>query len=256
MRLEHQIAIVTGAARGIGRAIARRYAQEGATVVIGDIEAEAAERTCREIEAAGGHAHFVLTDVGDPAQAEALAAEAEARFGRIDILVNNAGITGENGPVLEITPAIWDRILRVNLSGVFYCAQAAARRMMPARRGSIINISSVNGVVPQPNCTAYAATKSGVESITRSLASELGPYNIRVNTIAPGPIQARLADDEEPRSHLGTLLGRSGAPAEIAAVAAFLASDEASFITGERILVDGGKMVNGYYIHNYPRPST
>jgi NAD(P)-dependent dehydrogenase (short-subunit alcohol dehydrogenase family) len=130
----------------------------------------------------------------------------------------------------------------------------AARVMATARQGSIINISSVNGLVPQPHCVAYAAAKAAVESITRSMAIDLAPYNIRVNTIAPGPIQSHLPDEAPPRPTDLVLLGRTGLPAEIAAAALFLASDESSYITGERIGVDGGKLVNGYRIYGVERP--
>jgi 3-oxoacyl-[acyl-carrier protein] reductase len=254
MRLEGKVSIVTGGGRGIGRAIAKRFAQEGSAVVIADWDSQSGEATCREIEAAGGVACFIQTDVGDRPAVEAMAETAMKRFGRIDILVNNAGLTGENGPFLDVSQEVWDRIIRVNQTGVFLCGQVVARYMAQARQGNIINISSVNGLVPQPRCVAYAATKAAVESITRSMAADLAHYNIRVNTIAPGPIESRLPDDAEPRPSDGTLLGRSGMPAEIATVAVFLASDESSFITGERIGVDGGKLVNGYRIYVAPRP--
>jgi NAD(P)-dependent dehydrogenase (short-subunit alcohol dehydrogenase family) len=177
-----------------------------------------------------------------------------AAFGQIDILVNNAALLGENGPFLEVTQEVWDRVIRVNQTAVFICSQVVARVMATAWRGSIINISSVNGLVPQPRCVAYAAAKAAVESITRSMAIDLAPYNIRVNTIAPGPIQSHLPDDEPPRLTDSVLLGRVGLPAEIAAVALFLASDESSYVTGERIGVDGGKLINGYRIYGVERP--
>jgi 3-oxoacyl-[acyl-carrier protein] reductase len=254
MRLRDKVAIVTGGGRGIGRAIARRFAQEGARVVIADVETEAGQATCAEIKEAGGQAYFHYTDVGDRAQVDALAAETVRQYGRIDILVNNAGLTGENGHFLEVPIETWDRVLRVNQSAVFHCSQAAARVMAQAGSGNIINLSSVNGLVPQPRCVAYAAAKAAVESLTKSMAEDLAPYGIRVNTIAPGPIQSRMPDDAPPQPTDTTLLGRSGLPSEIASVAVFLASDEASFITGERIGVDGGMLVNGYRIYAGPHP--
>lgn len=256
MRLEDKVAIVTGGAQGIGRAVVKRFAQEGATVIIADRAQDAGQSTLREVEQGGGNALFLPIDVGDPDQAAHLADETVRRFGRIDILVNNAGITGENGPFLEVTQEIWERILRVNQSGVFYCGQAAARYMAAAGGGVIINISSTNGQIPQPHCVAYAAAKAAVESITRSMAIDLAHFNIRANAIAPGPIQSRAPDDAPTSYTSRTLLERTGLPAEVAAVAVFLASDDASYVTGERIAVDGGKLVNAYEIYGYSRPES
>ncbi|HXF62197.1 MAG TPA: glucose 1-dehydrogenase [Caldilineaceae bacterium] len=254
MRLLDRVAIVTGGARGIGRAIVKCFAQEGARVVIADLESEAAETTCREVAAAGGDAFFVHTDVGDRGQVDALIAQTVQRYARIDILVNNAALLGENGHFLDVPVETWERVIRVNQSGVFHCAQAAARVMARARRGNIINISSVNGLTPQPRAVAYAAAKAAVESLTKSMAIDLAPYGIRVNAIAPGPIQSHQPDDAPPRPTDLTLLGRTGLPGEIAAVALFLASDESSYITGERIGVDGGKLLNAYRIYGIARP--
>jgi len=255
MLLNEQVAIITGGGRGIGRAIVHRFAQEGAAVVIADLDEETGRATQQQVAAAGGTARFHHIDVAEMAEVEALVAQTVECFGRLDIMVTNAGITGENGPFLDVSQELWERILRVNQTAVFLCAQAAARVMVQARRGSIINISSVNGLVPQPRCIAYAAAKSAVESMTRSMAAELAPYEIRVNVIAPGPIQSNRPDDPPARPKPTTLLNRSGLPREVAAVAAFLASDEASYITGERIAVDGGKLVNGYTIYDVARPA-
>jgi NAD(P)-dependent dehydrogenase (short-subunit alcohol dehydrogenase family) len=181
--------------------------------------------------------------------------ETVRRFGRIDILVNNAAVLGENGHFLEISQKVWDHVVSVNQTAVFICSQLAGRVMAKAGRGNIINISSINGIVPLPRCAAYVTAKSAVESLTRIAANELAPYNIRVNTIAPGPIENRPPHLETPRPTEDTLLGRNGLPHEIAAAAVFLASDESSFITGERIKVDGGMLVNGYRIYGVERPA-
>lgn len=254
MRLQNKVAVVTGGGRGIGRAIAKGFAQEGAKVVIAELDSASGEATCREILAADGMALFVETDVSSREDVGFLTEKTVEQFGSIDILVNNAGLLGANGPFLDVSQDVWDRVLRVNLTAVFICAQMVGRIMARSGGGSIINISSVNGLVPQPYCCVYAAAKSAVESLTRSIAGDLAPYNIRANTIAPGPIQSRAPDDAPPQSTDATLLGRTGLPKEIAAAAIFLASDESSFITGERIGVDGGKLVNGYRIYNIERP--
>lgn len=254
MRLQGKIAIITGGGHGIGRAVARRFAQEGAKVVIAELDGQRGEEVRQEIETEGGAALAISTDVSCRADVEALVAATVAAFGQIDILVNNAALLGENGPFLEVTQEVWDRVICVNQTAVFICSQLVARVMAAARRGSIINISSANALVPQPRCVAYAAAKAAVESITRSMAIDLAPYQIRVNTIAPGPIQTHLPDEEPPRPTDSVLLGRAGLPTEIAAAALFLASDESSYITGERIGVDGGKLVNGYQIYVQERP--
>lgn len=253
MRLQAKVAIITGGGRGIGRAIAKRFAQAGAAVVIAEQNADDGRRTAEEITQSDGDARFYQTDVTQRTSVEALVADTVQQWGRLDILVNNAALLGANGPVLEVSQETWDRVIRVNQTGVFICSQVAARVMAAARQGVIINISSVNGLVPQPHCVAYAAAKAAVESITRSLAIDLAPYGIRANVIAPGPIQSCEADDTPPRANAHTVLGRSGLPVEVANVALFLASDDASYITGERIAVDGGKLINGYQIYGVTR---
>jgi NAD(P)-dependent dehydrogenase (short-subunit alcohol dehydrogenase family) len=254
MRLHDKVAIVTGGGHGIGRAIVRRFAQEGAKVVIADWNASTGAATQGEVEATGGAVCFVQTNVAQRSDVDRMVAATLDRFGRIDILVNNAALWGENGPFLEVAEDVWDRVIAVNQKGVFLCAQAAAAQMAHTGGGSIINISSVNGLVPQPRCAAYAATKAAVESLTKTMAIDLAPFNIRANCIAPGPIQIHAPDDEPPRPYRLTLLRRTGLPAEIAAVAVFLASDESSFVTGERIGVDGGKLINGYAIYGLTYP--
>ena len=255
MRLKEKVAIVTGAGRGLGRTIAGRFVEEGATVVIAEQDTESGQRVLTELQGAGGIAIFVKTDVSSRSDVDLLVGETVQRFGRIDILVNNAGVLGENGHFLEISQSVWDHVVSVNQTAVFICSQLAGRVMARNGGGSIINISSVNSIVPQPRCAAYATAKSAVESLTRIAASDLAPYNIRVNTIAPGPIETRPPHLATPRPTEETLLGRNGLPHEIAAAAVFLASEESSFITGERIAVDGGMLVNGYRIYGIERPA-
>ena len=265
MRLKGKVAIITGAGRGLGRAIARQFVEEGATVVIAEQDAESGRCVQSELQCAGATAVFVKTDVSSRPDVERLVDETVRRFGRIDILVNNAAVLGENGHFLDISQSVWDHVVGVNQTAVFICSQLVGRVMAKTGRGNIINISSINGTVPLPRCAAYVAAKSAVESLTRIAATDLAPYNIaatdlapyniRVNTIAPGPIENRPPHLELPRLTEDTLLGRNGLPYEIAAAAVFLASDESSFITGERIAVDGGMLVNGYRIYDVERPA-
>jgi 3-oxoacyl-[acyl-carrier protein] reductase len=254
MRLQGQVAIVTGGGRGIGRAIAKSFAQEGAAVIIAELDAVHGEATAQEIAAAGGTARFVQTQVADRTSVEAMVQSTVAEFGQIDILVNNAAILGANGPVLEVSQETWDRVIAVNQTGVFICSQVVGRVMAQARRGSIISIASVNAYVPQPNCVAYGASKAAILAITIVLAEDLAHYGIRANCIAPGPIQTNRPDDAAPEPTDTVLLGRAGLPSEIASVALFLASDAASYINGQCITVDGGMLNNGYRIYNQPRP--
>lgn len=254
MRLRDQVALITGGGRGIGRAIAKAFASEGAVAIIADLNVEQGNATCQEILESGGIARFVETQVADRDSVEAMVQSTVAEFDRIDILVNNAAILGANGPFLEVSQEVWERVIGVNQSGVFICSQVAGRVMAAARRGNIINISSVNGRVPQPRCIAYGAAKGAVENMTILLAEDLAPYGIRANCIAPGPIQSYLPDDEPTRPIERVLLGRTGLPSEIATVALFLASEESSYITGQVIPVDGGLLVNGYLIYGIERP--
>jgi 3-oxoacyl-[acyl-carrier protein] reductase len=254
MQLAGQVAIVTGGGHGIGRAIAKRFAQEGAAVVIADLNEETGQATCQEIVDSGGQALFVATQVADRASVQAMVDATVAAYARIDILVNNAAILGVNGHLFDVTSEIWERVIGVNQTGVYLCSQIAGKVMARAGRGNIINISSVNGTVPQPGCIAYGAAKAAVESMTILFAEDLAPYGIRANCIAPGPIQSKLPDDAPTRETGRVLVGRTGKPSEVASVALFLASEASSYVNGQVIHVDGGLLVNGYLIYNVERP--
>ena len=254
MRLKDKVAIVTGAARGIGLAIARRYVAEGARVTVADINAAAGEAAARDL----GNARFLAADVGDAANAQSMVAETCRAFGDLDILVNNAGIIHE-ADFLDLAEADFDRVLRVNLKGAFLVGQAAARRMVAQvkagkQSGSIINISSINAVVAIANHTPYCVSKGGIDQLTKVMALSLAPYGIRVNAIGPGSIltdilKAVATDKEAKRRILArTPLGRIGEPDEIASIAVFLASSEASYMTGETIYADGGRLALNYTV--------
>ncbi len=251
MRLEGKIAVVTGAARGIGAACARRFAAEGAAVVIGDILEEQGEATAQSIRNAGGAAAFVACDTGDGPQARALIAETLSRHGRIDVLVNNAGIF-TIADFLDVTEEDFDRVLRVNLRGYFLVGQAAARAMADAGSGSIVNMSSVNAEMAIDSIAAYVVSKGGVNQLTSVMSLALAPKGIRVNAIGPGTILTELSGslltDEAARRRVlsRTPMGRVGQPEEVAGIAVFLASDDSSYVTGQVIYADGGRMRLNY----------
>ncbi|MFL5005085.1 MAG: SDR family NAD(P)-dependent oxidoreductase, partial [Microvirga sp.] len=236
MRLKDKVAVVTGAAQGIGLAIAERFAREGAKVTIGDINVEKGEAAAAKL---GAGALFHQADVGYRDQAEGLIARAVAAFGRLDILVNNAGIT-HNADFLDLAEDDYDRVLRTNLKSVFLCGQAAARRMVAqGGGGTIINMASVNARLAIPNQVPYGASKGAINQLTRVMAVGLAPHRIRVNAIGPGTIMTDLARDSVLRNETATRMvmsrtpiGRFGEPDEVAWVALFLASDDASYITG------------------------
>jgi len=249
MNLTNKIAIITGASRGIGRAIAIDFAARGASVIVNYNSSEAAaNEVVSVITAAGGKATAFKADVSKIDQAQALIKAATDTYGKLDILVNNAGTTRDN--LLMMMPeADWDHIMNTDLKSVFNCCKAATKVMMRARYGRIINITSVVGLSGQGGQTNYAAAKAGVIGLTKSLAKELGGRNITVNCVAPGYIPTDLTNvlsDELKQGMMKlTPLGRFGKPEEVAYASAFLASDEAAFITGVILSVDGGLVMQG-----------
>ncbi|MFH0913796.1 MAG: glucose 1-dehydrogenase [Chloroflexota bacterium] len=249
-KLGQRVAVVTGAARGIGRQIARCFAAEEASIVLGDIRTAEMEATAQEIKKLGRAVITVKTDVSQKKEVERLIKAAIDRFGRIDILVNDAGIS-RRASLLEMSEEEWDEVLNVNLKGVFLCTQAVARQMIEQKYGKVINLASVGGLgSKQPDMANYQASKAGVIQLTKSAARELSPYGINVNAIAPGTIETDILYDsrtpEQVKEFLESsrkvnLLGRVGTPQDIANLALFLASDDSSYITGQVIVADGGR---------------
>jgi glucose 1-dehydrogenase len=253
--LEGKTAIVTGGARGIGLAIAKRYVAEGARVVIADIDESTGKAA---VAALGAATRFVRTDVGAAGDARNVIAEALGFAGDIDILVNNAGII-HTADFLDIAEADFDRVMRINLKGMFLVGQAAARQMVAQVKagkapGAIVNMSSINARVAIPNQVPYCVSKGGVDQLTKVMALSLAPYGIRVNAIGPGSIMTDIlkgiTTDQAAKNRLlsRTPLGRVADPDEIAAIAAFLASKDASYITGETIYADGGRLALNYTV--------
>ena len=242
-----RVVIVTGAAQGIGEACARRFAREGAQVVLADLDDARGQPLA---DALGGTYHHC--DVGDKAQVDALIAAVLRQHGRIDVLVNNAGIF-KAADFLDVTEADFDAVLRVNLKGSFLVGQAAARPMAAAGRGAIVNMSSVNGTLAIPTIASYNVSKGGINQLTRVMALALADKGVRVNAVAPGTIATELAakavltsDEARARILSRTPMKRLGEPAEVADVVAWLASDAASYVTGEIVTVDGGRMTLNY----------
>jgi len=248
--LEGKVAVVTGSGQGLGKWIALGLAEGGANILVADLVAENASQTAQEIEKMGRKSIFAEVDVGDPEAAVRMMEMARRELGSPDILVNNAGINIHK-KALDMTPEDFDRIVRVNSKGVYFCSQAAARLMIPRKRGKIINIASAAAFLVRagiPN-SVYAMTKAGIVMLTKALAEEWAPYHINVNAVAPGyfatPLVAdRLKDPEASRSIVeSTPLRRIGGPEDIMGAVVFLASEASNYITGQTICVDGGRTV-------------
>jgi 3-oxoacyl-[acyl-carrier protein] reductase len=271
-KLDGKVALITGAGSGIGRAIACRFAAEGARVVADDLRLESAEATLTELGPDAAASHAVAADVSDPDQVRAMFAEVAQRFGRLDVLVNNAGI-GESSDeevaavnrtaeamladmmagkppsvrfdfTRHVTDEAWQRQIGVHLSGCFYCTREALKVMIPQGSGSIVNMASAAALAGQPVFTHYTAAKGGIVSLTRAIAVEGGPFGVRVNAIAPGAIDTPMAAKLS-RAYVGALIARApiprlGQPDEVASVALFLASDDASYVTGQVLSANGG----------------
>lgn len=239
--LRDKVAIVTGAARGIGRAIALRFAADGAAVAIDDVNLSGAQSVADEVASAGGRAVAFDADVTQSDQVRAMVAEVIAGFGKLDILVNNAGgsaaLRGRTYPFKDEPEDSWKWVIDLNLQGTMICIQAVLDHMIERRYGKIISLGSIAGVSGLADWAAYSAAKGGIISLTKALAIEVGEYGINVNCISPGAIQAETKRDWS----RGTWLRRGGEPEEVAALAAFLASDEAAYITGANYLIDGGR---------------
>lgn len=250
MRIPGKVAIVTGAGQGIGYGIARRFAQEGAKVVIAEIVVERGERAASSLRAAGGDAICLPTDVADEASVKAMVERTVAHYGRLDVLVNNAGVIVYH-TADTLTMEQWDRCMNVDLKSVWLCSKYAIPVMRKGGGGSIINIASVHAFATMRHSFPYPGAKAGVVGLTRSMAIDGGPDNIRVNAICPGWIGTELAeaylatfpDPEAEKRRVASLhpIGRIGTPDDVAAAALYLASDEAGFVTGTTLTVDGGR---------------
>ncbi len=251
MNLDQQVVVVTGAAQGIGRAIALAFAAEGSKVIVNDVNGEGAQQTAAEIVSNGGQAVAIRADIAEPGAVRAMFERACDTFGHVTTLINNAGYQHFK-PLLDHTPEAWNKVLSIDLSGAFHCAQAAIPHMVAAGGGFIVNIASVHAQRTLPTSPAYAAAKAGIVAFTHSLALEFGPKNIRVNCVSPGAIETdalRAYLDSLPperrESELQYLLswhplGRLGRPQDIADVVVFLCSPKAQFIHGAEITADGG----------------
>ena len=244
MLLENQVAIVTGGTRGIGRAISLVFAQEGAEVIANfSKDISLAEDLMDKAKSRGLKIRLFKADVTQFDQVKEMVEETFAQYGRIDILVNNVGLIRDNFLML-MSDEDWDSLVKTNLTSLFHCCKAVIRKMIPERRGKIVNISSISGILGTAGQTNYAATKGGVISFTKSLARELGPFNIHVNAVAPGLIESEVVS-KMPKEKVETIiksssLSRIGKPEEVAKVVLFLASDDSNYITGQTIIVDGG----------------
>ncbi|MBP7830959.1 MAG: 3-oxoacyl-[acyl-carrier-protein] reductase [Kiritimatiellae bacterium] len=245
-QLDGKIALVTGAARGIGQAIALKLASEGADLALCDVQADWLAETAGKVAALGRRAECIAVDVSKPAEVQAAVEQAEKAFGRIDILVNNAGITRDTF-LVRMSEEDWDQVLDINLKGAFLFTKAAARGMMKQRRGAIVNVASIIGLIGNAGQCNYSASKAGLIALTKSVARELASRGVRANAVAPGFIQTRMTDqltDELKKKMLDAIpLGRFGQPEDVANVVMYLASDAASYVTGQVLTVCGGMVM-------------
>jgi 3-oxoacyl-[acyl-carrier protein] reductase len=250
MRFQGRIVAITGGALGIGRATAMLFAAEGAAVALGDIDTAGAGTVAKEIVERGGRAIAVGVDVGDVGQVQAFVDRTVTELGRLDVMFANAGIV-HSAPFLEHPEAQWHRVLRVNLTGVFLCCQAAARQMVKQGGGRIITTASINGLRGVENLVGYNVAKAGVIELTRTMAVELAQHHVTVNAIAPAQIDTRLTrnlPEEARRRRVERIpMGRFGEADEVARAALFLASDDATFVTGHTLAVDGGYLAGGLW---------
>jgi 3-oxoacyl-[acyl-carrier protein] reductase len=247
MRLENKVALVTGSGRGIGREISLLFAHEGADIVIWDVNPIDSANTEKDIQALGRKTLSDQVDVTDFAKVEAGINKILDKFGKIDILVNNAGITKDN-LLLRMSQAEWDAVINVNLKGTFNCTKAVSRPMIKQRRGKIINIASIIGIIGNPGQANYSASKAGIIALTKTAAKELASRNINANAIAPGFIQtemtAKLPEELKAKMLSNIPLAKLGSPKDVAQACLFLASGDADYITGQTIVVDGGMVMS------------
>jgi len=252
MRLQNKVAIVTGAGSGFGEGIAKRFAEEGAKVIVADISREGGDRVVSDIVAAGGSAHFVAANVALGEDVAALLQTTLATYGKLDIVVNNAGTTHRNKPLLEITEAEFDKVFAVNVKSIFLTAQHIVPYFRTQGGGVFVNIASTAAIRPRPGLVWYNATKGAVITASKAMAAELGPDNIRVNCVNPvigatGLVSEFMGMPDTPENRVkflaGIPLGRFSTPSDIANAALYLASDEAAFVTGASLEVDGGRCV-------------
>jgi NAD(P)-dependent dehydrogenase (short-subunit alcohol dehydrogenase family) len=251
---EGRVMVITGASQGIGAACARRVARDGAAVALWDVNDATGLALQAELQAKGIPALYLHCNVADKTQVDAALAATLVRFGRVDGLVNNAGIF-KAAPFLDVTEADWDAVIAVNLKGSFLVGQAVARQMVQQGRGAIVNMSSVNGTLAIPTIASYNASKGAINQLTRVMALSMADQGVRVNAVAPGTIATELAraavltsDEAKARIMMRTPMKRLGEPEEIADVTAFLLSDAASYVTGEIVVVDGGRMTLNYTV--------
>jgi 3-oxoacyl-[acyl-carrier protein] reductase len=253
MKFQGKVVLITGAARGVGMAITKGFAQEGATVIINDIDLQEGEKVAKQINQKGFKAFVVKADVSKSAEVEAMIDKVINSYGGIDILINNAAVFARSVPIVELEEEEWDRVMSINLKSVFNCCKAVIRNMTKRRSGKIINITSFTGKTGRvvyatfgnPTKAHYCASKAGIISLTKSLAFELAPYNINVNAVAPGSIATESTDEEKKKMIIPLVpLGRIGTPEDVASAVLFLASPEASFITGEILDVNGGTLMD------------